>query len=80
MAVVRFICAPGCALAREPDRPAIGRVGWQLALAGGSTVLFACLLALDGATSILAFAFVACACIMFPLRVYVVQRTAGLHG
>ena len=56
-------------------------VGWQLALAGGSTVLFACLLALGGATSIVAVAvaFVARAYIVFPLRVYVVRRTTGLR-
>jgi PST family polysaccharide transporter len=59
----------------------IGRVGWQMALAGGSTALFACLLALSGATSILAVAaaFVARAYIVFPLRVYVVRRATGLR-
>jgi len=59
----------------------LGRVGWQLALAGGSTVLLACLLILGGSSSIVAVAvaFVARAYIVFPLRVYVVQRTTGLR-
>jgi O-antigen/teichoic acid export membrane protein len=59
----------------------IGRVGWQLTLAGGSTVLFACLLALGGATSTVAVAvaFVARAYLVFPLRVYVVRRATGLR-
>jgi O-antigen/teichoic acid export membrane protein len=59
----------------------IGRVGWQLALAGGSTVLFASLLALGGATSIVAVAVasVARTYIVFPLRVYVARRTTGLR-
>jgi O-antigen/teichoic acid export membrane protein len=59
----------------------IGRVGWQLALAGGSTVLLASLLALVGSTSIVAVAvaIVARAYVVFPLRVYVVRRATGLR-
>ena len=59
----------------------IGQVGWQLALAIGSTALLVCLLAVFGTTSIVAVAvaFVARAYLLFPLRVFIVQRTTGVN-
>jgi PST family polysaccharide transporter len=56
------------------------RVGWQLALASGSTTLFVCLLALFRPAGLvgMAAAFVASTYLCFPLRLYVVHRTTGL--
>jgi hypothetical protein len=56
------------------------RVGWQLVLASGSTILFVCLLALSRTAGLvgMAAAFVASAYLIFPLRLYVVHRATGL--
>jgi PST family polysaccharide transporter len=56
------------------------RIGWQLALASGSTILFVCLLVLSRPAGLvgMAAAFVASAYLIFPVRLYVIHRATGL--